>query len=322
MFREAATRPVVSAPRAGGTRRRAATAMSAASGGVWCAARVSWAGRPRARRGERAARAFRVRAGADVASDSSAEKCPPLRNLLGAADDKAWAHVLSSPEGRELSCLPLRVVSMRMLRLRDALAAVRDLDVAAMAIEQPGLLLFDGDWEAEVPRVWNAVERALGPDVRLARLADACPCAFAIVLRRSMTMEGDHFPEEALVKRLGAPSPSGSEAPTRRTGSASSPAAWAASGGTSTPWNPTPRRPSRAPRSTRFDREARTRPRTNNYGRRRHTSEPPWLAAQPPRPRDASDKSARRGENVPSVSLDDEGARDRSRYHTSLIVYE
>ena len=179
--------------------------MSAASGGVWCAARVLWAGRPRARRGERAARAFRVRAGADVASDSSAEKCPPLRNLLGAADDKAWAHVLSSPEGRELSCLPLRVVSMRMLRLRDALSAVSDLDVAAMAIEQPGLLLFDGDWDAEVPRVWNAVERALGPDVRLARLADACPCAFAIVLRRSMTMEGDRFPEDALVKRLGAP---------------------------------------------------------------------------------------------------------------------
>ena len=142
---------------------------------------------------------------------------------------------------------------MRMLRLRDALSAVSDLDVAAMAIEQPGLLLFDGDWDAEVPRVWNAVERALGPDVRLARLADACPCAFAIVLRRSMTMEGDRFPEDALVKRLGAPLVKWVRGADPRTGSASSPAAWAASGGTFTPWSPTPRRPSRAPRSTRSD---------------------------------------------------------------------
>ena len=197
---------------------------------------------------------------------------------------------------------------MRMLRLRDALSAVRDLDVAAMAIEQPGLLLFDGDWDAEVPRVWNAVERALGPDVRLARLADACPCA----RHRPATIHdhgGGPFPRMRS-PRLGAPPVKWVRGADPTTGSASSPAAWAVSG---VPSHHGVLR--HEDRRGHYARRVPTGKRVqgqNKQLRPQTSSEPRWRAARPPRPVTRA-ASAREGREDREISVDDAGARDGSR---------
>ena len=102
-----------------------------------------------------------------------------------------------------------RELSTRMLALRDALATLApDLDVAAMVTEQPGLVLYDGDADdvaRETSRVWDGLERAMGEGTDpassargsrgdLAAFASACPCAFAIVLRRCSALEDFTLP--------------------------------------------------------------------------------------------------------------------------------
>jgi len=90
-----------------------------------------------------------------------------------------------------------RALTMRLLALRDALGSVsrtHDLDVAGMVMEQPSLATLPGDADDSVRRAWRVLE-ATFPDVDLAERAQACPCAFAHVLRRSIdlvsTLEGE-----------------------------------------------------------------------------------------------------------------------------------
>ena len=90
-----------------------------------------------------------------------------------------------------------RALTMRLLALRDALGSVSrtpDLDVAGMVMEQPSLATLPGDADDSVRRAWRVLE-ATFPDVDLAERAQACPCAFAHVLRRSIdlvsTLEGE-----------------------------------------------------------------------------------------------------------------------------------
>ena len=90
-----------------------------------------------------------------------------------------------------------RALTMRLLALRDALGSIsrtHDLDVAGMVMEQPSLATLPGDADDSVWRAWRVLE-ATFPDVDLAERAQACPCAFAHVLRRSIdlasTLEGE-----------------------------------------------------------------------------------------------------------------------------------
>ena len=90
-----------------------------------------------------------------------------------------------------------RALTMRLLALRDALGSIsrtHDLDVAGMVMEQPSLATLPGDADDSVRRAWRVLE-ATFPDVDLAERAQACPCAFAHVLRRSIdlasTLEGE-----------------------------------------------------------------------------------------------------------------------------------
>ena len=172
------------------------------------------------RDGYRVARPSSTFTAARATGDAASPASRGLRSLLGLAsdDDLGWTHVLSSPEGREMAGMSPRELSTRMLALRDALATLApDLDVAAMVTEQPGLVLYDGDADdvaRETSRVWDGLERAMGEGTDpassargsrgdLAAFASACPCAFAIVLRRCSALED--FTREAVVKALGKP---------------------------------------------------------------------------------------------------------------------
>jgi hypothetical protein len=163
-------------------------------------------------------RGVAVTARASTSGSSAPEPAPGavVRAVLG-ADDKAWTHIVSSPEDREMVEMSPRALTMRLLALRDALGSVsrtHDLDVAGMVMEQPSLATLPGDADDSVRRAWRVLE-ATFPDVDLAERAQACPCAFAHVLRRSIdlvrTLEGeddaagDVTAADAVVeKRLGA----------------------------------------------------------------------------------------------------------------------
>lgn len=68
-----------------------------------------------------------------------------FKALLG-ADDAACAQILSSPEGKAMAGMNLHTAALRIVRLRDALP-VAELDVMAMVVEQPSLLVFEGDYD-------------------------------------------------------------------------------------------------------------------------------------------------------------------------------
>ena len=103
-----------------------------------------------------------------------------------------------------------RALTMRLLALRDALASIsrtHDLDVAGMVMEQPSLATLPGDAGDSVRRAWHILEASF-PDVDLAERAQACPCAFAHVLRRSIdltrTLEGEDAAADGVERRLGS----------------------------------------------------------------------------------------------------------------------
>jgi hypothetical protein len=151
-----------------------------------------------ASRGGATCRGVAVTARASTSGQSPEPTTPGavVRAVLG-ADEKAWTHIVSSPEGREMVEMSPRALTMRLLALRDALGSVsrtHDLDVAGMVMEQPSLATLPGDADDSVRRAWRVLE-ATFPDVDLAERAQACPCAFAHVLRRSIdlasTLEGE-----------------------------------------------------------------------------------------------------------------------------------
>jgi hypothetical protein len=151
-----------------------------------------------ASRGGATCRGVAVTARASTSGQSPEPTTPGavVRAVLG-ADEKAWTHIVSSPEGREMVEMSPRALTMRLLALRDALGSVSrtpDLDVAGMVMEQPSLATLPGDADDSVRRAWRVLE-ATFPDVDLAERAQACPCAFAHVLRRSIdlvrTLEGE-----------------------------------------------------------------------------------------------------------------------------------
>lgn len=122
------------------------------------------------------------------ATESNRTPGASLRAVLG-ADDKAWSHIVSSPEGREMVTTSPRALTLRLLALRDALcfvSNVHDLDVTAMVIEQPSLATFSGDIDIIVRRAWMVLETTLGPSVVFTSKARTCPCGFAHVLRRTI----------------------------------------------------------------------------------------------------------------------------------------
>ena len=132
-----------------------------------------------------------------------------VRAVLG-ADEKAWTHIVSSPEGREMVEMSPRALTMRLLALRDALTSIsrtHDLDVAGMVMEQPSLATLPGDAGDAVRRAWHVLE-ATFPDVDLAERAQTCPCAFAHVLRRSIdlarALEGEDAVADGVERRLGS----------------------------------------------------------------------------------------------------------------------
>ena len=103
-----------------------------------------------------------------------------------------------------------RALTMRLLALRDALTSIsrtHDLDVAGMVMEQPSLATLPGDAGDAVRRAWRVLE-ATFPEVDLAERAQACPCAFAHVLRRSVdlvrTLEGEDAAADDVERRLGS----------------------------------------------------------------------------------------------------------------------
>ena len=103
-----------------------------------------------------------------------------------------------------------RALTMRLLALRDALTSIsrtHDLDVAGMVMEQPSLATLPGDADDSVRRAWRVLE-ATFPDVDLAERAQACPCAFAHVLRRSIdlarALEGEDAVADGVERRLGS----------------------------------------------------------------------------------------------------------------------
>ena len=67
-------------------------------------------------------RGVAVTARASTSGSSAPEPAPGavVRAVLG-ADDKAWTHIVSSPEGREMVEMRPRALTMRLLALRDAL---------------------------------------------------------------------------------------------------------------------------------------------------------------------------------------------------------
>lgn len=151
-----------------------------------------------ASRGGATCRGVAVTARASTSGQSLEPSTPGavVRAVLG-ADEKAWTHIVSSPEGREMVEMSPRALTMRLLALRDALGSIsrtHDLDVAGMVMEQPSLATLPGDADDSVRRAWRVLE-ATFPDVDLAERAQACPCAFAHVLRRSIdlasTLEGE-----------------------------------------------------------------------------------------------------------------------------------
>lgn len=151
-----------------------------------------------ASRGGATCRGVAVTARASTSGQSLEPTTPGavVRAVLG-ADEKAWTHIVSSPEGREMVEMSPRALTMRLLALRDALGSIsrtHDLDVAGMVMEQPSLATLPGDADDSVRRAWRVLE-ATFPDVDLAERAQACPCAFAHVLRRSIdlasTLEGE-----------------------------------------------------------------------------------------------------------------------------------
>ena len=169
-------------------------------------------GRPRASPLRSATcRGVAVTARASTSGSSAPEPAPGavVRAVLG-ADDKAWTHIVSSPEGREMVEMSPRALTMRLLALRDALASIsrtHDLDVAGMVMEQPSLATLPGDAGDSVRRAWHILEASF-PDVDLAERAQACPCAFAHVLRRSIdltrTLEGEDAAADGVERRLGS----------------------------------------------------------------------------------------------------------------------
>ena len=156
-------------------------------------------------------RGVAVTARASTSGSSAPEPAPGavVRAVLG-ADDKAWTHIVSSPEGREMVEMRPRALTMRLLALRDALTSIsrtHDLDVAGMVMEQPSLATLPGDAGDSVRRAWHILEASF-PDVDLAERAQACPCAFAHVLRRSVdlvrTLEGEDAAADDVERRLGS----------------------------------------------------------------------------------------------------------------------
>ena len=96
--------------------------------------------------------------------------------ILG-ADGSALSRLLSSPEGNAVAAMELHDLSGRMLRFRSALP-VPDLDVQAMVIEQPSLIVHfssAAELEAEVKRAWESLQKALDPSRDLGHLAKDCP---------------------------------------------------------------------------------------------------------------------------------------------------
>ena len=88
--------------------------------------------------------------------------------------------------------MELHDLSGRMLRFRSALP-VPDLDVQAMVIEQPSLIVHfssAAELEAEVKRAWESLQKALDPSRDLGILAKDCPCGFAVALWRCVEMNG------------------------------------------------------------------------------------------------------------------------------------
>jgi hypothetical protein len=138
-------------------------------------------------------RGVTVNANASTSAPPAEEPTPgaSLRAVLG-ADDEAWKHIMSSPEGRAMVEMSPRALTMRLLALRDALFAVsrtHDLDIVGMVIEQPSLATFQGECGVSIERAWRVLETTFGEDVDLASKAHACPCAFAHVLRRSLDLD-------------------------------------------------------------------------------------------------------------------------------------
>jgi hypothetical protein len=165
-----------------------------------------------ASRGGATCRGVAVTARASTSGQSPDPTTPGavVRAVLG-ADEKAWTHIVSSPEGREMVEMSPRALTMRLLALRDALGSVSrtpDLDVAGMVMEQPSLATLPGDADDSVRRAWRVLE-ATFPDVDLAERAQACPCAFAHVLRRSVDLvredaEGEDAAADDVERRLGS----------------------------------------------------------------------------------------------------------------------
>ena len=240
--------------------------------------------------GDRVARPAATFTAARATGDAAARIERSQASLgLASDDDLGWTHVLSSPEGREMAGMSPRELSTRMLALRDALATLApDLDVAAMVTEQPGLVLYDGDADdvaRETSRVWDGLERAMGKGTDpassargsrgdLAAFASACPCAFAIVLRRCSALED--FTREAVVKALGKPLAewifSGKPTDSRfGVFGACVGSEW----GYLKRWRRPRRNPGRGRASRAFASRARTSTRTSSSGHRRATCERP-----------------------------------------------
>ena len=137
----------------------------------------------------------RVRAGSAIlgAEDrrNDEARLRAVSAILG-ADGSALSRLLSSPEGNAVAAMELHDLSGRMLRFRSALP-VPDLDVQAMVIEQPSLIVHfssAAELEAEVKRAWESLQKALDPSRDLGHLAKDCPCGFAVALWRCVEMNG------------------------------------------------------------------------------------------------------------------------------------
>ena len=137
----------------------------------------------------------RVRAGSAIlgAEDrrNDEARLRAVSAILG-ADGSALSRLLSSPEGNAVAAMELHDLSGRMLRFRSALP-VPDLDVQAMVIEQPSLIVHfssAAELEAEVKRAWESLQKALDPSRDLGILAKDCPCGFAVALWRCVEMNG------------------------------------------------------------------------------------------------------------------------------------